>query len=72
VLDYSTVIPGTGEGFETLGTIASPIELQSGITARDRRATVQKIIQYLTRAQVGPVQGGVSPLSSAVSPLELS
>jgi uncharacterized membrane protein YdbT with pleckstrin-like domain len=33
MLDYGTVtILGTGEGFETLRTIASPIELRNSIT----------------------------------------
>jgi uncharacterized membrane protein YdbT with pleckstrin-like domain len=33
MLDYGTVtILGTGEGFETLRTIASPIELRNNIT----------------------------------------
>jgi uncharacterized membrane protein YdbT with pleckstrin-like domain len=37
MLDYGTVtILGTGEGFETLHTIASPIELRNSITGTHR------------------------------------
>ena len=37
MLDYGTVtILGTGEGFETLRTIASPIELRNSITGNDK------------------------------------
>ena len=39
ILDYGDVtILGTGEGFETLRTIASPIELRNGITGTAHQA----------------------------------
>jgi uncharacterized membrane protein YdbT with pleckstrin-like domain len=39
MLDYGNVtILGTGEGFETLRTIASPIELRNSITGHDAQA----------------------------------
>src|SRR4029077_6045132 len=39
MLDYGTVtILGTGEGFETLRTIASPIELRNSITGTTHKA----------------------------------
>jgi uncharacterized membrane protein YdbT with pleckstrin-like domain len=39
MLDYGDVtILGTGEGFETLRTIASPIELRNSITGHDAQA----------------------------------
>ena len=39
MLDYGNVtILGTGEGFETLRTIASPIELRNGITGTTHKA----------------------------------
>ena len=39
MLDYGTVtILGTGEGFETLRTIASPIELRNSITGATHKA----------------------------------
>jgi uncharacterized membrane protein YdbT with pleckstrin-like domain len=39
MLDYGNVtILGTGEGFKTLRTIASPIELRNSITGNDVRA----------------------------------
>jgi hypothetical protein len=39
MLDYGNVtILGTGEGFETLHTIASPMELRNSITATPHNA----------------------------------
>jgi uncharacterized membrane protein YdbT with pleckstrin-like domain len=39
MLDYGNVtIPGTGEGFKTLRTIANPVDLRNRITGNDAQA----------------------------------